>query len=211
MALLRRLVVLAAFGALHHLAQPGEALLPYAIFGVLFLLPASYLPRAAVLGFGAAGTVGALVGGLVLAVPMTLWYLDVPLQERVFGYGAPIAAIAGLSTAMVYIGAFLLWLRTRAGAAAGRVLAPLGRMALTNYVTATAIVLVVMRPLGLVESQSYGIVFVLAVAIIALQAAFSAWWLSHWRYGPLEWLWRCGTWWQAVPNNKTAPVDVRSR
>ncbi|WP_433249238.1 DUF418 domain-containing protein [Streptosporangium sp. CA-135522] len=103
------------------------------------------------------------------------------------------------------LGGFLLWLRTRAGAAAGRLLAPLGRMALTNYVLATPVVLLVMGPLGLVESESYGTVFALTAAIVVVQAAFSAWWLGRFRYGPLEWVWRCGTWWQAVPNRQAVP------
>ncbi|SEG97789.1 Uncharacterized membrane protein YeiB [Nonomuraea solani] len=241
-ALLRRLLILAAFGFLHHQAQPGEALLPYAIFGTLFLLPASYVPRAMVLGFGVVGTVGALavtgggtlmipglfllgmaaarfglvrdmerrpgmlagllVTGLALAVPLTLWYLNVPLQDRTFGYGAPIAAVAGLSAATAYIGGLLLVLRTRAGAAVSRALAPLGRMALTNYVIATPLILLTLGPLGLTESTSYGLVFPLAAAIIVAQAAFSAWWLGRFRYGPLEWVWRCGTWWRIMPIRK---------
>ncbi|WP_461145769.1 hypothetical protein [Salinifilum aidingensis] len=40
--LLRRLLVL---GALHQLLQPGEALLPYAIVGLVVLLPLSFAPR----------------------------------------------------------------------------------------------------------------------------------------------------------------------
>ncbi|GAA4220057.1 putative membrane protein YeiB [Streptosporangium album] len=247
LVLLRRLVILAGFGVLHHLAQPGEALLPYAVFGILFLLPASYLPRAAVLVLGVVcsaaalavagggillvpglfllGTAaarsglvrdieqrpgmltGLLVTGLVTAAPMALWYLTMPLQERFFGYGGPVAAVAGLSTAMAYSGGFLLSLRTRTGAAACRALAPLGRMALTNYVTATALVLLLIGPLGMVESESYGVVFALAAAIIAVQAGFSSWWLGRFRYGPLEWLWRCGTWWQAVPLRASGPGE----
>ncbi|MFC7649780.1 heparan-alpha-glucosaminide N-acetyltransferase domain-containing protein [Streptosporangium lutulentum] len=44
-ALLRRLAVLAALGAVHQVVNPGEVLLPYAIFGALVLLPVSFLPR----------------------------------------------------------------------------------------------------------------------------------------------------------------------
>jgi len=40
--LVRRFVFLALLGGLHHLLQPGEVLLPYAICGLLFLLPFSY-------------------------------------------------------------------------------------------------------------------------------------------------------------------------
>jgi uncharacterized protein len=28
---------------------------------------------------------------------------------------------------------------------------------------------------------------------LPLQAAFSIWWLSRFRFGPVEWLWRCFT------------------
>jgi uncharacterized protein len=32
--------------------------------------------------------------------------------------------------------------------------------------------------------------------VIALQVVFSTWWLSKFRYGPMEWLWRAITYWQ---------------
>jgi hypothetical protein len=40
---------------------------------------------------------------------------------------------------------------------------------------------------------------VLALVILAVQAGFSRWWLSRFRYGPLEWGLRCATWWSVVP------------
>lgn len=43
--LVRRLVALGVLGAVHQLFQPGEALLPYAIVGLVVLLPAASLPR----------------------------------------------------------------------------------------------------------------------------------------------------------------------
>jgi uncharacterized protein len=30
----------------------------------------------------------------------------------------------------------------------------------------------------------------IAVAIIAVQIPLSAWWLSRFRFGPIEWIWR---------------------
>ncbi len=30
----------------------------------------------------------------------------------------------------------------------------------------------------------------IALAIIALQIPLSAWWLSRYRFGPVEWIWR---------------------
>ena len=35
---------LLALGVLHHLLQPGEVLLPFAITGLVMLLPLSYAP-----------------------------------------------------------------------------------------------------------------------------------------------------------------------
>jgi uncharacterized protein len=32
--------------------------------------------------------------------------------------------------------------------------------------------------------------FAVAIVIYAAQAAFSAWWLRRFRFGPIEWLWR---------------------
>lgn len=41
--LARRLLALAVIGVIHQLFHQGEALLPYAVFGLVFLLPSSFL------------------------------------------------------------------------------------------------------------------------------------------------------------------------
>src|SRR5690606_16336420 len=41
--------------------------------------------------------------------------------------------------------------------------------------------------------------FVLGLLIYVLQVLFSKWWLKHFLYGPLEWLWRSGTYLKAQP------------
>jgi uncharacterized protein len=38
-----------------------------------------------------------------------------------------------------------------------------------------------------------------AVALFAVDLAFSAWWQARYRYGPLEWLWRSITYWHIQP------------
>jgi uncharacterized protein len=40
--------------------------------------------------------------------------------------------------------------------------------------------------------------------VIALQVVFSTWWLSKFRYGPMEWLWRAITYWQVPPMRREA-------
>jgi uncharacterized protein len=67
--LLARLAYLIPVGGLHQLLQPGEVLLPYAVMGIVILLPATFLPRAAVLALGVLAVTASVtfaVGGTYL-------------------------------------------------------------------------------------------------------------------------------------------------
>lgn len=239
LVLLRRLAVLGVLGIAHQQLHGGEALLPYAIFGVLVLLPASWLPRQIVLPLAVLGLVaGILLGGGLLLIPglfllgqavVRYGIVDTLARRRrqigvLFGVSAVAlipatvwqaatfadpngeiaAAIAGLIGATAYGTGLLLLLGTRWGAVLEQVLAPLGRMALTNYIGATLIAAVAGPLLGLHESAHYGRMILLAVAILAVQAVFSRYWLTRHRYGPLEWVWRCLTWWSRTSNRRVA-------
>ncbi len=78
--------------------------------------------------------------------------------------------------------------------------APYGRMALTNYVLQSIIggFLLFGWGLGLITELRAIYLFFLALVMIVLQTLFSKYWLENFKYGPLEWLWRCGTYlkWQ---------------
>lgn len=233
---LHRLVALGLIGAVHQLLQPGEALLFYAVVGLVVLLPASWLPRALVLAGAVVAlalplaTVGAglplLPGLFLLGLAISRFHLPETLEVRgrqlavLFGLagvatvpalawqGATLSdradATAGLVMATAYVTGLLLLLGTPARRPLQAALEPLGRMALTNYVTATLLVLAADPLLGLGGSDRWGAAIVLAVAILALQVAWSRWWLAHHRYGPLEWVLRCATWTEVVPNRRTA-------
>ncbi|MFS4505426.1 DUF418 domain-containing protein [Clavibacter sp. Sh2141] len=69
--LVRRLLVLLPLGILHQLVHPGEALLFYAVCGLVILLPSSFLPRGAVAGLAAVLIPAALVvtGGGIPLIP----------------------------------------------------------------------------------------------------------------------------------------------
>ena len=70
LVLLRRLLVLLPLGVLHQFWHPGEALTFYAAFGLLVLLPSTWLPRWAVALAAAVLVPAALVtGGGVVLVP----------------------------------------------------------------------------------------------------------------------------------------------
>ncbi|MFW5420014.1 DUF418 domain-containing protein [Nocardiopsis sp. CNT-189] len=244
--LLRRLVALGLLGALHQTVHPGEALLPYAVFGLLVLVPASFLPRWAVLAGGAAGAVAGVTlvsGGMMLipgmfllgmaaaryrvpqrldrltgwtglafalfaaaAVPAALWQWG---EVENTGFSTS-SAVAGLAMAGAYVTGLCLLMRTPLAGVLHRLLSPLGRMALTNYTTATLVVLAAGWALDFSAQDRWGALFALAASVLAAQWVLSVLWLRAFRYGPLEWAWRCVTWWQVVPlrrgTRQTAPV-----
>lgn len=104
-------------------------------------------------------------------------------------------SLAGLLTAGVYVCGLLLLLRTPLRPVLHRVFAPLGRMALTNYLTATVLVLLATLVLGgSPDAWSSGMVVLIAGAVLVPQWVVSTLWLRRFRQGPLEWLWRWATW-----------------
>ncbi|MGR3779228.1 DUF418 domain-containing protein [Bacillus paramycoides] len=68
-----------------------------------------------------------------------------------------------------------------------------GRMALTNYILQTFLILGIGYVLNLKGHLSYLDSFFICVSIHVLLIIFSNIWLKYFRFGPLEWLWRKGT------------------
>jgi uncharacterized membrane protein YeiB len=83
-----------------------------------------------------------------------------------------------------------------------KVLSPLksyGRMALTNYVTQTAFILLAGKALDLFNQITYLQSLYLCLAIYVIQLVFSTIWLRFFKFGPLEWLWRVVTYFELPP------------
>lgn len=76
-----------------------------------------------------------------------------------------------------------------------RYLAPPGRMTLSIYVSQSCIGTFIFYGFGLNAWTYLGQMnsFLLGVALWILQIMFAIWWFKHFRYGPLEWLWRGAT------------------
>ncbi len=70
--------------------------------------------------------------------------------------------------------------------------APAGRMALTNYLMHSVIWTSVFYGYGggLFGRVGLALGITLTLVTIGVQLPLSKWWLSHHRYGPVEWLWR---------------------
>ena len=70
--------------------------------------------------------------------------------------------------------------------------APLGRMALTNYLMHSIVCVVLSYGFGFGLWWRVGTTtaLVIALTVIAVQIPLSAWWLARYRFGPVEWIWR---------------------
>ncbi|GIF76421.1 DUF418 domain-containing protein [Asanoa siamensis] len=157
----------------------------------------------------------ALAFAVCAAVAATWMVLDVrgahvPMVNVVGGPGGGVnllGPLAGIATGLAYCCGLLLLLRTPLGPALSAVLSPMGRMALTNYLSATVLFLVFGPLLGIDSPADWPRIVGLTIGILAVQALWSAWWLRRFRYGPAEWAWRCLTWWRRAPIRVTADAD----
>jgi len=71
-------------------------------------------------------------------------------------------------------------------------LAAVGRMTLTTYLTQSVVCTLLFYSYGAgwYGHVSFSGMFAIAVVLFALQMLASTWWVSRYRFGPVEWLWR---------------------
>ena len=98
----------------------------------------------------------------------------------------------------------LQWLKKK-GNTKIKVLAPLGRMALTNYLMQTILGITIYYGVGFGFGGNIGPVIFIPVSLgfYVLQIIYSTWWLKHFNYGPFEWIWRMLTYGKILTLRKT--------
>jgi uncharacterized protein len=138
--------------------------------------------------------IGTAVVGLILGLSMTL--LDVPDGGSYSRALAPVvSALLTLSSVVLAIGyaatCIALYTFTRASRVLG-LLGPLGRMAFSNYLVQSLIFgwIFFGYGLGLFGRLSSSQAMLLGIVVYVSQVIASHWWLSRFRFGPMEWLWR---------------------
>ena len=108
-----------------------------------------------------------------------------------FGFAFSLVMLGNLPACLGYVGVVVLMLHSRSPLARVALLAPMGRMALSNYLTHSLVFTTLSYGYGL---GTFGMERIwqaaCVVLMIALQLPFSHWWLARFRYGPMEWLWR---------------------
>jgi uncharacterized protein len=146
-------------------------------------------------------TIGSLGKALLLwcaGLALILLSVRVAPEVNMLGGGPAFAKVFVLNafgSVLMCLGYFFtfrsLWPLPRMQRVFGK-LAPLGRMALSNYLAHSIICTLIFYGYGLGYYQqlprAWHIPF--AVVLIALQTAFSTWWLKRYTLGPAEYLWR---------------------
>ncbi|MFZ6817344.1 DUF418 domain-containing protein [Undibacterium sp. Ji22W] len=116
--------------------------------------------------------------------------------------------LGNLPTCLAYVSIVVLMVHSSSVFSKIKVLAPFGRMALTNYLTQSLVQASFfygwgLGNFGMGRAQQLGF----AIAVICLQVLFSHWWLGRFRYGPMEWVWRAITYWH-IPALKIERVAL---
>jgi len=147
----------------------------------------------------------ALVGlplGIGLGLLTSLIAMSHTPGDRQDGWGIVrgLLTLGNLPASLGYVGLVVTLLHSGPMGSRLRILAPLGRMALTNYLMQSLICMIYFYGFGLGHwgmPRAQQVLFV--VVVYAAQIAFSQWWLARFRYGPMEWLWRGFTYRQVPP------------
>ena len=122
----------------------------------------------------------------------TLWWVAL--------WATPLMAAAGLFVSLGYLSGLTL-LATGPAARLAAPVAAAGRMALTNYLSQTLIATFVFYYSGLAQFDSWPLPrrIALVVAVYTGQLVLSSVWMSYFRFGPMEWLWRTITYRRLQP------------
>lgn len=134
-----------------------------------------------------------LVGNATWVVTSELERAGVLARSSPWTLAAQLPIYLGiLAMSAFYLSAIVLLWRNPAWRRRLSWLAPVGRMALTNYLTHSFFYVFLFWGFGLGLLGRVGTTFCVALglAIFAAQIVFSSWWLRRFRFGPAEWLWR---------------------
>lgn len=107
-----------------------------------------------------------------------------------------IVRLSNLATSLAYLSIVVLMCHSVSFFSKIQLLAPYGRMALTNYLTQTLIQAGLFFGwgfglFGMERAQQLGV----AIIVIVVQIVWSHWWLARFRFGPVEWVWRALAYW----------------
>ena len=144
--------------------------------------------------------------GLAVNAVETRWILDHQFSAVAFAQANVSYDLGRLAMTIGHLGALLLFVRSGLLPWLRGALAAVGRMAVTNYLTHSVVCGILFIGLGWYNQlERYELYYVVA-AIWAVQLVISPLWLRHFRFGPVEWLWRALTYLERPPMRRAAPL-----
>jgi len=159
--------------------------------------------------YRAAALAGLAIGGGASA-------LEILHEEGRIHLGVLVRVVSCLATvpfALGYVALFFCAIASECGVQLSRIFAPIGRMALTSYVTQSIVLGFVFfgYGLGLCGRLPSAPVALGGITLYAFQIGASHLWLSRFRFGPLEWIWRSLTFGRAQPMRGSCSPAPRLR
>lgn len=152
------------------------------------------------------GSLG-IAASLLMAMPLAVWVWaeDFPQALNMFVFYGP-SHVVRLPMILGYAAVLVAMTPVWAVTGLGKRLSAAGRMAFTNYLGASAVMAVIFQGwgLGLFGHFMRPGMELFVLLGWALMLVISPWWLARFRYGPLEWLWRCLTYWRLFPLRRAA-------
>lgn len=147
--------------------------------------------------------------GIPASLAMAYFEIDDKSIPHVQGLFDSIAyALGVVPLGLAYVSTLcLLWVKTK-GNTKLKILAPLGQMALTNYLVQTMLGVLIYYGVGFGFGGKVGpvIFFPAGLAVYGLQILYSRWWMKRFNYGPFEWVWRQLTYGKRLPMLKEKTV-----
>lgn len=123
------------------------------------------------------------------------------LQQKGW-YQTIVYAFGVVPLALAYVGIFMLVFQSGIGKKLFSILAPVGKMAFSNYISHSLIGNFIFLGAGMGYMGKVGPVYytALGVGIFIVQIICSTIWLRYFNYGPAEWIWRSATYgkWQSM-------------
>jgi uncharacterized protein len=134
---------------------------------------------------------------ILLLITITLWSITLLIQNQDMLH--TFKQNSGPIIGMFYILSIILVYQFRPFQRGLTLLIPYGKMAFTNYLGQTIIGVVILTPIfSNYTVHVYGMLLLYGLVIV-FQLLFSFIWMHYFLFGPLEWLWRCGTYLKIQP------------
>ena len=154
---------------------------------------------------------GGYAVGLAVGISEVRWILRHDFSLLAYQQASITYDVSRLAMTLGHLGALLLFLSTGLFAWLRHALACVGRTAFSNYIAHSVIALTIFVLLGYWGAFERHQLYLIVFAIWAVQLVVSPIWLKHYRFGPLEWLWRYLTYGKRPPFRRDAGVEPASR